>query len=123
MRLNHLNLTVTDVGAARDFLERYFEMKCEFTRGDSFAALVDDGGTFVTLMRGREASYPGTFHVGFAQESEKRVDEVNRRLREDGFDVKPPGEFHGSWTFYIQAPGGFTVEVLGPYRQEAAVGS
>ena len=33
-------------------------------------------------------------------------------LRADGFDVPPPRRFHGSWTFYFRAPGGFTIEVL-----------
>jgi catechol 2,3-dioxygenase-like lactoylglutathione lyase family enzyme len=35
MKLNHLNLTVTDVGEAREFLERYFGLRCAVTRGDS----------------------------------------------------------------------------------------
>jgi lactoylglutathione lyase len=37
---------------------------------------------------------------------------VNQRLLDDGFDVKPPKRFHGSWTFYFRTPGGFTIEVL-----------
>jgi lactoylglutathione lyase len=40
------------------------------------------------------------------------VDQVNRRLREDGFVVEPPSRQHGAWTFYLEAPGGFTIEVL-----------
>jgi lactoylglutathione lyase len=53
-----------------------------------------------------------TFHVGFIQESEERVNEINKRLKDDGFDVPPPSRQHGSWTFYFKAPGGFTIEVL-----------
>ena len=45
------------------------------------------------------------------QESEEKVDEINRRLKDDGFDVKSPARLHGAWTFYFQAPGGFTIEV------------
>lgn len=37
---------------------------------------------------------------------------INRQLREDGYDVEPPSRQHGAWTFYFEAPGGFTVEVL-----------
>jgi hypothetical protein len=40
------------------------------------------------------------------------VNEINQRLRDDGFDVAPPTKQHGSWTFYFLAPGGFTIEVL-----------
>jgi len=36
---------------------------------------------------------------------------VYERLKADGYDVAPP-ERHHAWTFYVQAPGGFTVEVL-----------
>ena len=56
--------------------------------------------------------YPSSFHIGFIQPSPARVDEINKRLRDDGFTVDAPAHLHGSWTFYFQAPGGFTVEVL-----------
>jgi catechol 2,3-dioxygenase-like lactoylglutathione lyase family enzyme len=54
--------------------------------------------------------YPETFHIGFFVDSEELVDEVNGRLREDGFDVAPP-ERHHAYGFYVRAPGGFTVEL------------
>ena len=53
-----------------------------------------------------------SFHIGFIQPSHERVNEINRRLRDDGFAVDPPAHLHGSWTFYFTAPGGFTIEVL-----------
>ncbi|GBG06385.1 glyoxalase/bleomycin resistance/dioxygenase family protein [Paenibacillus agaridevorans] len=111
MKLNHVNLTVTDVAAARDFLQKYFGLKDGGGRGNSFAALFDDDGLVLTLMRGTQVSYPGTFHIGFIQENEEKVNEINQRLKSDGFDVEPPQRSHG-WTFYVEAPGGFTVEVL-----------
>ncbi|MCZ8521041.1 MULTISPECIES: VOC family protein [Paenibacillus] len=111
MKLNHLNLTVNDVKAASDFLEKYFELQIRTTRGHAFAVLSDDNGIALTLMKGNEVSYPGTFHIGFIQESEERVNEINQRLKDDGFDVEPPQRSH-AWTFYVKAPGGFTVEVL-----------
>ncbi|RUT31727.1 VOC family protein [Paenibacillus zeisoli] len=111
MRLNHLNLTVSDVKAAMDFLVNYFGLQIGSTRGNGFAVLFDDGGLVLTLMKGAQAVYPSTFHIGFIQESEERVNEINARLKDDGFDVSPPQRSH-AWTFYVQAPGGFTVEVL-----------
>jgi lactoylglutathione lyase len=117
MKLNHLNLTVTDVSETRKFLEKYFGLR-SMERGeddDTFAVLFDDGGLVLTLMKvGQvtEVKYPVSFHIGFIQESEGRVNEINQRLKDDGFDVKPPRRFHGSWTFYFRAPGGFTIEVL-----------
>lgn len=115
VKLNHVNLTVTDVPAASEFLATYFGLKAMDTsgdpRGESFGVLFDDDGLVLTLMRGTQVSYPKTFHIGFIQESEEKVNEINQRLKEDGFDVAPPKRMHG-WTFYVKAPGGFTVEVL-----------
>lgn len=112
VKLNHLNLTVTDVPVARDFLERYFGLR-RMGGNAGMAFLTDDGGFVLTLMKAgkaTEVAYPGTFHVGFFVESGEIVDEVNRRLKEDGFDVAPP-EQHHAYTFYVEAPGGFTVEL------------
>jgi lactoylglutathione lyase len=112
VRLNHVNLTVTDVPAAARFLETYFGLDA---RGGNagMAFLTDDDGFVLTLMKARRAdppAYPSTFHIGFFIEGEDRVDEVNRRLREDGFDVAPPKRSH-AYGFYVEAPGGLTVEL------------
>ncbi|WP_289355483.1 VOC family protein [Paenibacillus sp. S-12] len=115
MKLNHLNLTVTNVAAAKQFLQTYFELTDRSPSGNprehSFALLSDDNGMVLTLMKGTEVQYPKTFHIGFVQESEEKVNELNQRLKNDGFEVSPPKRSHG-WTFYIKAPGGFTVEVM-----------
>ena len=55
---------------------------------------------------------PGFFHIGFGQPSQEAVNAINRRLKEDGYDVPAPSRQHGSWTFYFTAPGGFLIEVL-----------
>jgi catechol-2,3-dioxygenase len=116
MKLNHLNLTVTDVPATHKFLERYFGLR-KMGGNNNLAVLFDDNGLVLTLTSMKishetEVKYPATFHIGFGQESEERVNEINRRLQEDGYEVPPPSRQHGSWTFYFQAPGGFTIEVL-----------
>jgi len=116
MKLNHINLTVTDVQAASDFLVNYFGMR-KMGGNQSMGFLTDeeDGWGFVlTLMKateGIQGKYPGTFHIGFFIESENIVDDLNRRLREDGFDVPTPENTGHSYGFYVKAPGGFTVEV------------
>ena len=116
MKLNHLNLTVTDVPATRELLERYFGLRI-MGGNDNLALLSDDNGLVLTLTSMKfgnetEVRYPATFHIGFAQENQERVNEINRRLREDGFEVPPPSRQHGAWTFYFRAPGGFMIEVL-----------
>lgn len=112
MKLNHVNLTVTDVPAAAHFLETYFGLRKQHGN-NGMCVLFDDAYLVLTLMKASQVSYPRTFHIGFTQESEERVNEIYQRLKDDGFEVKPPQRSHG-WTFYVQAPGGFTVEIVSP---------
>jgi catechol 2,3-dioxygenase-like lactoylglutathione lyase family enzyme len=117
MKLNHLNLTVTNVPETHHFLEKYFGLKGygRLEPNEAMSFLSDDNGLVLALFRaanGTEVKYPGAFHVGFIQESEERVNEINQRLRDDGYRVAKPARLHGSWTFYFKSPGGFTIEVL-----------
>jgi lactoylglutathione lyase len=113
MKVNHLNLTVADPVETQQFLVKYFGLKPRGKGNQTIALLSDDNGMVLSLMgRESEVKYPATFHVGFIQESEEQVNEINRRLKADGFDVPPPSRQHGSWTFYFHAPGGFTIEVM-----------
>jgi lactoylglutathione lyase len=111
MKINHLNLMVTDVLGTAVFLEKYFGLRIQ-GGNEKFTLLFDDNGLVLSLMKGGQAiKYPGSFHIGFIQESEERVSEINQWLKEDGYDVRPP-ERHHAWTFYVQAPGGFSIEVM-----------
>lgn len=120
MRLNHLNLTVVDVAKSRDFFETYFGLRCVVNRGrDALTVMVDDTGFVLTLNnfdREAEVAYPGAFHIGFMQDTQEKVNEIYERLKADGFEPQPPREFHGAWTFYFTAPGGFMVEVGHQHR-------
>ena len=112
MKLNHLNLTVSDVRAASAFLETYFGLR-SMGGNAGMAFLSDDDGFVLTLMKASKTTnvtYPGNFHIGFFVESEAIVDAINRRLKDDGYDVAPP-ERHHAYTFYVAAPGGFTIEL------------
>jgi catechol 2,3-dioxygenase-like lactoylglutathione lyase family enzyme len=112
--LNHLNLAVSDVQQARAFLVKYFGLIPEGKENDSIAALRSDNGLVLTLSnfyRVSEVKYPDGFHVGFGHGSREEVDEINRRLKEDGFEVDRPAKDHGAWVFFFVAPGGFLLEV------------
>lgn len=116
MKLNHLNLTVTDVIESHAFLEKYFGLQ-SLGCNKNMGFLTDDNGAVISLTsmkvtKESSVSYPGSFHIGFIQPSEEQVNEINQRLKDAGYDVEPPSKMHGSWTFYFQAPGGFTIEVL-----------
>jgi catechol 2,3-dioxygenase-like lactoylglutathione lyase family enzyme len=126
MKLNHLHLTVPNPLETRKFLEEYFGLQGDVNpytgepiksgrESKTSACLFDDGGLVLILTNfgaPADLEYPPDFHIGFMQESEERVNELNRRLKEGGYDVPPPSRQHGAWTFYFRAPGGFTIEVL-----------
>jgi catechol 2,3-dioxygenase-like lactoylglutathione lyase family enzyme len=115
MALNHLNLTVPDVPQTRALFETYFRFRCVAEPPSGVVVLVDESGFVLTLNNFNKAEdviYPGAFHVGFRQDNREQVDALYRRLKAGGFDMKPPHEFHGAWTTYFRAPGGFLVEVF-----------
>lgn len=111
MLLNHLNLTVDDAQQAAGFLTTYFGMTPMGSRGRNMVFLTDANGMVLALMKGKDATYPANFHIGFIQPDRAGVDAVHARLVADGFDADPPSDQH-AYTFYVQAPGGFTVECL-----------
>jgi catechol-2,3-dioxygenase len=116
MKLNHINLTVTDVQEASTFLVKYFGMRSMGgNKGMGFLTDEEDGWGFVlTLMKasaGTQSKYPGTFHIGFFIDSRETVDQLHQQLRRDGYDVPAPEDTGHSYGFYVNAPGGFAVEV------------
>ncbi len=115
MRMNHINLAVSDVAESRAFLETYFGLRMLAAPDpDTLVVLVDESDCFVTLSNFKktdEVVYPNGFHIGFMQTTREAVDAIFERLRGDGHHVGRPKEFHGAWTFYFKAPGGFTIEV------------
>ena len=114
MKINHMNLTVTDVQAARKFFEKYLGLKSmEGTTDDAkFIGMLDPDGFVLTLMQSKalKVSYPDSFHIGFLQQGEFRTNEIYQQLIEGGFDVKPPGFYRGK-ELYINTPFGVTIQV------------
>lgn len=115
MKLNHLNLAVSNVAETQAFFETYFDFK-PLTKGSPVLSILQDtDGLVLTLSnfdKASEVHYPDSFHVGFIQDSPERVSAINERLKADGYVVGEPHRAHGSWTFYMTAPGGFLLEVL-----------
>jgi catechol 2,3-dioxygenase-like lactoylglutathione lyase family enzyme len=115
MKVNHINLLVTDAQAARQFFEKYFGLtSIEGTTDEAtFVGLKDETGFLLSLMQNKkdtEIKYPATFHIGFLHQGAERTAEIYQRLKDDGFDVKPPGYYRGN-EFYFQTPFGFTIQV------------
>jgi catechol 2,3-dioxygenase-like lactoylglutathione lyase family enzyme len=121
MRLNHLDLHVPDVAAARDFFVDIFGLKAVETRGqDGLAILNDDAGLELILSRpvekfgGADTVMAGanTYHVGFILPERAEVDAVYERLIAAGFEAwHEPRAIRGGWLFYAMGPGRILVEV------------
>ena len=113
MNLNHVNLGVSDVLATVDLLETYFGLhRLDWVPvNPKMAFLSDDGGGLLSLFKVADVTYPKTFHIGFMRPTVDEVVQIHDRLAAGGFGPEAPREEHGRFTFYFQAPGGFTIEV------------
>lgn len=112
MKLNHINLGVTEIAPTVAMFETYFGLTpMGLPVNDKMAFLTDDAGAVLSLFRVKDATYPKIFHIGFIQETTDEVRAIHARLAEGGFEPEEPREEHGRFTFYFKAPGGFTVEV------------
>ena len=113
MILNHINLGVSDVPATVAMFETYFGLHpvAGFPGDARMAFLNDDAGGLVSLFKVNDVTYPKIFHVGFMRPTVAEVDDIHARLVAAGLEPGRPREEHGRYTFYFQAPGGFTVEV------------
>lgn len=121
MRLNHLDLHVPDVAAARDFFVDVFGLKTIETRGrDGLVILNDDAGLELILSRpvekfgGADAISVGanTYHIGFLLPERELVDASYARLIGSGYEAQhEPRAIRGGWLFYAVGPGRILVEV------------
>jgi lactoylglutathione lyase len=117
MKLNHINLPVRDVAAARDFMARYFGLVTMMEVGKNFLVMQqDDTGLVLNISHfdksdTAEVVYHRDFHVGFFVDSAEEVDRVYAQFTADSVAVEPPRQREGRYGFYVNAPGGFVVEV------------
>jgi catechol 2,3-dioxygenase-like lactoylglutathione lyase family enzyme len=117
MKLNHINLPVRDVPATRDFFTKHFGLVTQMEVGKNFLALLlDDVGLVLNLSNFEkgavgEVVYHKDFHVGFFVESDERVDAMYASMAAYGVASEPPERREARYGFYVNAPGGFVVEV------------
>ncbi len=115
MKLNHVNLPVADVSATRNFFEKQFGFQCIAEPTSANVVLTDNAGLVLTISnfdRVDKVTYPKGFHIGFMQDSDEKVDDIYGRLKRAGMQPGKPESMNGALTFYLTAPGGFTVEVF-----------
>lgn len=105
MKLNHINLVVSNVAEATSFFETYFNFKCTDIKGDNIIAVLEgtDGFTLV-IMTNKEGKviYPEGFHIGFMLDNQNAVTEVYGKLKSGAISVgQEPGKIRDSFGFYF----------------------
>lgn len=114
MKLNHLNLAVPDVVAARQLFETHFGFRHQLTRGADALAILEgrDGFVLVLTRSAPPVQYPAPFHLGFFCETRDEVSAKHAELQAAGWSVEmEPRMVHGSFGFYFTALDGLLIEV------------
>jgi len=115
MKLNHLNLVVADVAAARQLFETHFGFRHQLTRGANALAILEGSDGFVLVLAhgAPPVQYPKPFHIGFFCPTREEVQAKHAELHAAGLSPEmEPRMVHGSFGFYFTAlDGGLLIEV------------
>lgn len=113
MKLNHLDLQVTDVQATARFFEAYFGFEQRTSRTSPAIAVLDGRGFVLVLQRRTpdDPPYPERFHVGFLVESEAEVLVFHERARREGLEISDVDRNNRGVLTYCRGPGRLLVEV------------
>lgn len=105
MKLNHINLIVSNVAKAIIFFETYFNFKCTGIKGDNIIAILKGADDFtLVIMTNKEgkAIYPEAFHIGFMLNNQKDVTKAYEKLKSGGISVgQDPSKIRDSFGFYF----------------------
>lgn len=122
MKLNHLDLQVSDVGAAREWFETHFGLRCVHVRRNEIALLEDEAGFSLgvsNLFDSPSPIYPPDFHVGFVLEDTAAVETIYARLQSAGVAMKHELREGGPNLYFMcLGPDGILVEVRAPRREQ-----
>lgn len=115
MRINHLDLQVTDVHRSVEFFEQHFGLELQSSRSSPALAILGDGHGFVLVLQRRDVvAYPAGFHVGFLVDDVETVHAHHARAKAAGLQISDV-EVNGRGTLtYCVAPDGYFVEVSCP---------
>jgi len=118
MKLNHLDLQVSDIGRAREFFETFFNLRCTYQRAGQIALLEDESGFSLAVSNLRNSPppiYPPDFHIGFILEKADAVRTMYERLKSAGVPIKFDLASGGANLYFMcLAPDAISVEVRAP---------
>lgn len=105
MKLNHINLVVSNVVEAIHLFETYFNFKCTSIKGDNVVAILkgsDDFTLVIMTNKNGPSIYPDPFHIGFMLDSEEDVIKTYDTLKGDGVTVgQEPRKIRDSLVFTL----------------------
>lgn len=114
MRLNHLDLQVSDVhGSVRIFVE-VFGLDLLSNPRSSSMAILSDGADFVLVlqrMKNDGDRYPRGFHLGFYVDTVAEVADAKGRAEAHGLEVSDVITGNRGTLIYCELPDGILVEV------------
>jgi catechol 2,3-dioxygenase-like lactoylglutathione lyase family enzyme len=79
MNLNHINLSVPDLAAARAFFETYLDFVCQDGKQNDVLSVLNGADDFILVLMSQQMNregnhtYPDSFHIGFYLKDEKEV--------------------------------------------------
>ncbi len=112
MKLNHIDLPVTELEAVAAYFERGFGFERVPAPAEGMAILRGEDGFALILQQAKHVDYPPGFHIGFLQPSDEAVHAAYQRLSAAGLPLPPaPATSYGCLAFWCQAPGGILIEV------------
>ena len=124
MKLNHIDLQVSNVSAAREFFETHFGLRCTYQRREQLA-LMDDGDGLVlavsNLFDSPPPVYPNDFHIGFILDNESDVRAVRDRLVTANVPIKTDLSRGGPNIYFMcVGPDGVVIEVRAPLEESSS---
>jgi catechol 2,3-dioxygenase-like lactoylglutathione lyase family enzyme len=114
MRLNHLDLPVSDPHTAKHFFENHFGFRTIFIRSDLVVMLdsTDFALTLSAKLADGDQGYPTGFHVGFNLNTEAELQAIYQNLLAAKVSLaRPLGLLGGALTFQCFGPDQILIEM------------
>jgi catechol 2,3-dioxygenase-like lactoylglutathione lyase family enzyme len=114
VKLNHLDLQVSDVQRSVMFFESVFDMQLQSSRTSPALAIMSDGEGFTLVLQRRkhdDERYPEGFHLGFLVDDVDLVHRMRERAVAAGVECSDVIKNNRGTLLYCRAPDGYSVEV------------
>ncbi|MGE0328158.1 MAG: VOC family protein [Polyangiaceae bacterium] len=113
MKLNHLDLQVSDVSQTARLFEELLGFRCTSNPESAALVFMTDGAGFTLVLQRKksDAAYPEDFHFGCLVEDPTEVERFQAAVRAKGFEVSDVIRNNRGVLCYWRSPDGFLVEV------------